>query len=281
MTEHAGWLIAAAAWVGAHALALFFLGLLLLLLAAALAWRLLRRWLVPHQASTLTPPVFLLTRVVVGFGLLVGGAWAFAEIAEALGGGPALGQADQALADQIGRHVPPGAIQAFALLTHLGDAVTLITLCIAVAALLVWRGRRWLALGWVLALVGNGVLNPTLKQVFARARPVHDAIYSAPGYSFPSGHSSGAVVAYGMLAYVLLRFVPQRWHLAVVLCAVALAFTVACSRVFLRVHFASDVVAGLASGLAWLAVCVVSIELTRQYRQRASAGAAPIDQERP
>jgi membrane-associated phospholipid phosphatase len=245
---------------------------MLVLLVAAVVWRLLHRWRVPYQASTLPLGAFLFTRVAIGFLLLVGGAWAFAEIAEAVGAGPALGQADQALADQIGRHVPRGAIQAFALLTHLGDAVTLAALCFVVAALLVWRRRRWLALGWVLALVGNGVLNPMLKQVFARARPVHDAAFMAPGYSFPSGHSSGAVVAYGMLAYVLLRFVPPRWHLAVVLAAVALAYTVACSRVFLRVHFASDVAAGLATGLAWLAVCVVSIELTHRYRQRPSTG---------
>jgi len=101
-------------------------------------------------------------------------------------------------------------------------------------------------------------------------RPLHDdGIVLAHGFSFPSGHSSGAVVAYGMLAYVAMRFVPVRWHLALVLCAVALAFSIGASRVFLRVHFASDVIAGFASGSAWLAVCIGSIELTHWYRRRA------------
>jgi undecaprenyl-diphosphatase len=116
----------------------------------------------------------------------------------------------------------------------------------------------------VLAVAGNGVLNTTLKQVFERVRPVHDdGLVMAHGFSFPSGHSSGAVVLYGMLAYVLCRFVPPRGHLPLVLAAVALAFSVGVSRVFLRVHFASDVLAGFASGTAWLVVCIASIELTR------------------
>ena len=72
---------------------------------------------------------------------------------------------------------------------------------------------------------------------------------------------------YGMLAYVAVRTLPVRWHLPAVLSAAAIAFTVACSRVFLRVHFPSDVVAGMASGLAWLMVCIVSIESSRWYRR--------------
>ena len=100
-------------------------------------------------------------------------------------------------------------------------------------------------------------------------RPLRDdGLVLAQGFSFPSGHSSGAVVAYGMLAYIALRFVPPRWHLALVLAAVSLVFMIGASRIFLRVHFASDVIAGFASGTAWLAVCIASVELTRWYTTR-------------
>ena len=68
---------------------------------------------------------------------------------------------------------------------------------------------------------------------------------------------------YGMLAYVLCRFVSLRWQLPVVLAAVTLAFSVGVSRVFLRVHFASDVLAGFISGTAWLVVCIAGMALTR------------------
>ena len=118
--------------------------------------------------------------------------------------------------------------------------------------------------------LGHAALNLTLKEVFARVRPLHEhGLVFEPGFSFPSGHSSGSVVAYGMLAYLLVRALPPVWHLPVVLAATAAAFAIGCSRVFRQVHFASDVIAGVASGLAWLVVCITSVELTRHYRRIA------------
>ena len=113
---------------------------------------------------------------------------------------------------------------------------------------------------------GNGLLNTVLKNVFERVRPAHgNGMVSELGWSFPSGHASGATVAYGMLAYIAVRTLPAVWHLPVVLTAAALAFTVGCSRIFLQVHFASDVAAGFAFGTAWLAVCIGSVELIRYF----------------
>jgi len=259
-----------APFVGAHALPLYFALLLMLLGIAFLSWWAFARWMLPREPGAAPTPLRLAMRLAFGFGAIVLGAWVFAEIAEKLEAGPALGAADQALADALHTSVPPAALQAFAWLTRLANTETLTVLCIAVAAALAIVGRRWLAIGWVAAVAGNALLNITLKQVFARVRPLHDdGIVLAHGFSFPSGHSSGAVVAYGMLAYVAMRFVPVRWHLALVLGAVALAFSIGASRVFLRVHFASDVIAGFASGSAWLAVCIGSIELTHWYRRRA------------
>ncbi|BDT66822.1 hypothetical protein os1_09870 [Comamonadaceae bacterium OS-1] len=251
------------------ALEIYAAALALLLLTATGGWWLVQRIDVPRDQSRLSPGLYLGVRLAAGFAVIVSGAWVFAELAEKLGTDGAMGRADQALADSLRTQLPPAALQAFALITHLADPATSTGVCILVAALLVWRGRRWLALAWVLAVAGNGVLNTTLKQIFARVRPVHDdGLVMAHGFSFPSGHSSGAVVLYGMLAYVLCRFVPPRGHLPLVLAAVALAFSVGVSRVFLRVHFASDVLAGFASGTAWLVVCIASIELTRWTRTR-------------
>ena len=88
---------------------------------------------------------------------------------------------------------------------------------------------------------------------------------SAYGFSFPNGHSSGTVVAFGMLAYLGLRLLPPRWHLPVLL-----AFSVGASRIILRVHYASDVAAGFASGTAWLAACATRSEFGRRLRHRAA-----------
>lgn len=258
--------------LGAQALPLFFAMLLVLLLVATLLWWLARRYAVPRDTSSLPTGAYLVIRLASGFAVVVIAAAVFAEIAKALGDGQRVGQLDQLFSDAIRQSIGLPALHTFAWITRLGDTLTLTALCAVVAVLLLVQGRRWLALGWILAIAGNAVLNATLKALFARARPVHDAtLIHAQGWSFPSGHSSGAVVAYGMLAYVLLRSLPpaqaSRAALPLVLLATALAFSIGCSRIFLQVHFATDVLAGFASGTAWLSVCIGSVELGRHYRQ--------------
>lgn len=263
--------------LGAHGLLLFLALLVLLLPLAAALWWLAQRYAVRTETSTLPAGGYLLIRLAAGFAVLVGAAAVFAEIAEELGDGERAGQLDQLFSDAVRDSTPPAALQVFAWVTRLGDTMSLGVLGIAVALALLVRGRRWLALGWSLAISGNALLNPTLKALFERTRPVHDsALVHASGWSFPSGHSSGSVVVYGMLAYVLIHSLPpamaRRASLPLVLLAATLAFSVGCSRIFLQVHFATDVLAGFASGTAWLAVCVASIELTRHYgRSHATA----------
>jgi membrane-associated phospholipid phosphatase len=256
--------------VGTHALALFLALLVVLLLLVASGRWLLRSHLLPQAQSRLGPLALVLLSAAIGFALVLGAASLFAEIAEHLGPGAAMSRADDALSAAIRAHVGATTLAVFAVLTHFGDVLTLTLLGAVVALLLGWQRRRALALGWVIALGGNALLNPLLKRVFERVRPLHeDGLIDAIGWSFPSGHTSGATVVYGMLAYVALRTLPAVWHMPLLLAATALAFTVGCSRVFLRVHFASDVLAGFASGAAWLTVCIVSMELARVYRRRA------------
>ncbi len=269
-----GWqgVIALAHAVGEHALGWFMLGLAVVCTATALAWLLLRR-----SARTRVPPGEgassprrLVIAMALGFALVAAPAMLlFSALGARIGAGHPVVQADQALADAIGRSLAPAAVRVFGWLTHAGDPGVLAGLCVVVAVSLWLHRRRTLALAWVLALAGNAVLNPALKQAFERARPAYDnLLVTAPGYSFPSGHSSGAMVAYGMLAYLALRTLPARWHAAALVSAVAVIFTTACSRVMLQVHFASDVIAGLASGGTWLLACIASAEAARHYRER-------------
>ncbi len=142
--------------------------------------------------------------LVLSFALIAGAGALFAAIADELGAEEELGAIDQAFSDALARSVPPGVIRAFAWLTHLGDPWLLAVWCVGGALVLWGRGRRLLAFGLVLAIAGNGILNTTLKAIFERVRPVHDqAIATAAGWSFPSGHTSGSLVTYGMIAYVL------------------------------------------------------------------------------
>lgn len=265
-------LLRAQAWaeyLGQHALPAFALGLLAVLATSALAFAGLRQWGVRALRGRLPPVLFLGLWLALGAGAVLASAALFAEMMEALDAGEAMGAFDTRLAETLANGLPPLALRLFGLATHLGDPVTLTGLVVAVAVALLLRRRRWLALGWVAACAGNGLLNRQLKSVFERVRPVHEHGFAvADGFSFPSGHSSGSVVVYGMLAYLAVRLMPARWHLASVLLAAALAFSMGASRVLLQVHWASDVLAGFASGLAWLTVCVTSIELLRRYHRR-------------
>jgi undecaprenyl-diphosphatase len=260
----------AAAWLGAHALALYVAVSVLLMSVTLFGWRLLQLTALPRPQ---VPPATLAhgMRWATGCALVGLGSAAFAWLAEELLDGRALSALDLAFTDALALSVPDGIVQAAALLTRLGDPATLGVLGVVVGTALLLRRHVGLMLGWAVALGGNGLLNPALKQLFARMRPLHAAEgTSAMGFSFPSGHSSGAVVAFGMLAYLGLRLLPPRWHLPVLLAAVLLAFSVGVSRIILRVHYASDVAAGFASGTAWLAVCVTGIEFGRWLRHRAA-----------
>ncbi len=271
-------------WVetlGAHALPLFFGLLLALLVTTAALWWLARRYTFPRDTSPMGPGAYLLIRLALGFAVVVGGAWLFSEAAEVLGDDTdarRAGELDQVFSDAVRRGISAQTFQFFALVTRLADTATLTALCVAVALALLATGRRWLALAWVSAIAGNALLNTTLKGIFERARPVHDqALELAQGFSFPSGHTSGSVVAYGMLAYVVIRCLPparaDRLALPLLLAAAALAFTIGCSRIFIQVHFATDVLAGFASGTAWLTVCLTSVEWLRHYRQSRRSAA--------
>ncbi|QPF73927.1 phosphatase PAP2 family protein [Roseateles sp. DAIF2] len=264
-------LIAAADWVGRHAPLLYLAGLGLLLPGVAALALPLRRLLGPPLPEGAARPLWpMILAGAAGFLLLLGAAGLFAEIAERLGPSGRLARIDEALTRAIAAHTELAWLRAFALLTHLGDVLTLSLLGVGMTLLLCWRGERALAFAWVLAMGGNALLNPALKQVFQRVRPLHEhGLVSESGWSFPSGHSSSATVAYGMLAYLALRLLPRRWHLPALLAAAAAIFTVGCSRVFLQVHFASDVLAGFASGLAWLCVSLLSVALARRaWRHR-------------
>lgn len=260
--------------LGEHALIGFCVALAVLLVIVALLWRVLRHRPASGARGALPPATFLLLRLGFGFALIVGAAALFAELADGLDAQEEMGAFDEAFTAALSASVPPAVLTVFAAITRAADTATLTVLGIAVGGVLLARRRTGLALAWGAALGGNALLNVTLKDVFERVRPLHeDGLVQAQGWSFPSGHASGAVVACGMLAYVLLRSLPARFHLPVVLLGAAAAFSIGCSRVFLRVHHASDVVAGFASGGAWLTVCILSVEATRWYRRTRRAQA--------
>ncbi len=132
------------------------------------------------------------------------------------------------------------------------------TVLAGAAVLLLGRYRRWLDLGSLtLCIAGGAVLNLLLKHLFQRARPELFRVVEESGYSFPSGHAMVSMCFYGMAAFLIMRLVPSwRGRLTVMTLAVLLIVAIGISRIYLGVHYPSDVVAGYAAGSTWLALCV-------------------------
>lgn len=198
---------------------------------------------------------------------------AFAAIAYGVTHGGAFVAADRAFSEAAHESLSAPMLRAFEWISWLGNGSFLALLCAAVVIALLARGERLLAIGIVAALGGNGLVDAVLKRVFTRVRPpdVGVVLEQFHGWSFPSGHAAGAMVGYGFLAYVALRLAPPRWRGPCLALAAALVALVGASRVFINAHFASDVLAGFASGTAWLLACVLVVE---RVRRRASTGGA-------
>ena len=183
---------------------------------------------------------------------------------------------DQAIHTWFGNERQDPVTMLLTLATTLGGAMGMAALAGTVAVILLVRKERASAIFVVVTAVGGVVLNTGLKMLFARARPdVGSAIAVARWYSFPSGHAMGSFVTCGALAYIALR---QHWPWAAKSAALAAALTitvlVGVSRVYLGVHWASDIAGGWSAGLVWLAAAVVAFEMLLRLRARRR-GAAP------
>lgn len=156
----------------------------------------------------------------------------------------------------------------FRAITWLGSAAVVAPLVGIAVVVLVRRREHLLAFGVIVATVGTSVLVQVTKALVDRPRPpVVSRLVAANGGAFPSGHSAQAIACYGALAWVLTRLTATRaLHVVAWSSALAIAFFVGLSRVYLGVHWVSDVLSGWFVGAAWLAVTIGVCELTHGRR---------------
>lgn len=196
--------------------------------------------------------IFFAERLTLAGALVVAALAVFLVLAHEIHGGETQ-RFDAAVFHYFQAHQSPLAhlLMVWASLPASGWAISVVSLACVIA---LWRmpARRSDALALLLAAAGGQGVVYGLKALFHRARP--EAAFASLGYSFPSGHSFAAVTLYGMLAYWLVRAIPRRgawiWSGAALL-----ILLIGFSRIYLGVHYASDVAAGFATGLPWLWGC--------------------------
>lgn len=197
---------------------------------------------------------------LVALALIFGGLWAFAVLAEDVLTGDPLVQLDLRLAGWLHSHATPALSAAFVVVTTLGSAWVLVPLALVGMLVLLVLRRRADALLLMLALVGAEGLTLILKAGFERERPFFaDPLALENTFSFPSGHATVSLAVYGALGFILARRRSSGRARALWLGAtVGLVLLIGASRLYLGVHFLSDVLAGFSAGLVWLVLCVAA-----------------------
>ena len=147
----------------------------------------------------------------------------------------------------------------FSIITFLGNAL-IISIGTSLLGFLLAKQKKWNDLILMFSAVGGStLLNLVLKNIFQRSRPIFPQAFSVEtGFGFPSGHTMISLAFYGVIAYIALTYIKSRnWKAFTVTVAVVISVLIGFSRLYLGVHYLTDVLAGWAAGGLWLAVCIL------------------------
>lgn len=224
------------------------------------------RWTAAHAKNAYTTfGLLILGGMIVGMLLTFG----FAQLASKVVAGKTLGFDDAAMT-YIGAHQIPWIKNAMIEVTTLGTGIV-VAMIVAVSALFLWLyDYKQSATLLLVATIGGIILNGVLKLGFNRPRPeFFDWGTHAMSSSFPSGHAMSAAIVYPTVAYLATRL--HKTHLArffTMLGAAIIVALISFSRIYLGVHYPSDVLAGVIVGLAWSAFCMATLEVAQLYAKR-------------
>ena len=212
---------------------------------------------------------YLGLHLTFGFLISLAALWIFAAVTEDVVTHDPLTNFDLALTTWIRAHTTPLGDRIFTAVSLIGSPIAMAAVGMIGAVIIIVR-RKWLELAaWVAGFIGAGVLSYILKIVIQRPRPVGaTAFLHGESFSFPSGHALGSLVGYGMLAYVIGSnwITTTRGRFRLVIATAVLVVAIGISRLYLGVHYFSDVVGGYAVGVLWLSVCISGLQVAERRR---------------
>jgi undecaprenyl-diphosphatase len=217
---------------------------------------------------------YLGLHLTVGFLITVSALLVFGSITKDVVNNRAITAFDLAFHTWMRAHATPLGDQVALAISFLGGPIMMTILALLVAMVLARRGAWLLLWVWLAAFVVGALLDWLLKNIIRRPRPVGaERFLHGISFSYPSGHSMGSLIGLSMLAYVLIKlWAPARQHrMIVATVTVILVLLVGWSRLYLGVHYLSDVIAGFAGGAVWVTVCMTGLELASRSRETAAA----------
>lgn len=210
--------------------------------------------------------------LTAGVALLLLSTAIFAHVAGAVVAGAPITRFDVEVANWLHEHARASSgLRQFMLgITHLHSTPGILAMTLLLGIWLFRRGQRDWTLALVASVPGGQILNVLLKYSFERARPHFvEPLLELSTYSFPSGHTMGATVLYGFLACYATRHARSWWGMVLpFVLALGMVATVAFSRMYLGVHYLTDVLAATVEGCGWLAICITGTA-TFSRRKRA------------
>lgn len=225
----------------------------------------LRRRLSPHE--------YLGLHVTLGLIVVVLACWVFGEITEDVVTGDPLIRLDQNVASFFNAHATPTRTRLMVTISFFGSGAFLGALTGLILIFLAMRRSWYRFLALLLVVPGGALINLLVKHLIHRHRPVFEhPIATLNSYSFPSGHTMGSTLFYGLMAAYAFQ-VLRGWKVRIMAIAGAgvIVALIGFSRICLGVHFLSDVLGAMAAGVAWLFLCLTAVETLRQRREKSAS----------
>lgn len=170
---------------------------------------------------------------------------------------------DESILLKIHQLANPVLDQLMLSITKIGDPGTVVPITLSIFALLLWKRYYLEAKLFALDAFGGAFFSYVLKLTFQKPRPrLWPQIITETTYSYPSGHAIGSIVLYGFLSYLLARIYPD-YAKAFYGIAVALILSIGFSRLYLGVHWPTDILAGYSIGFLWVLFCANLLKFSK------------------
>ncbi len=175
---------------------------------------------------------------------------------------------DSAVFSFAQQHSSPGNTRIMRLISFLGNHAFLIPANLLLLLIFILLKEKWWAIRVGVVSLSSLIMMSILKNLFQRHRPDNPMIDGIVNYGFPSGHGMMAVVFYGLLAGWIAVTIKNKWYRRTTITfLILLVLLIGYSRIYLRVHYATDVLAGFCAGTLWLAFCLWTV---KQFSNRRS-----------
>lgn len=170
--------------------------------------------------------------------------------------------ADQEIFNAIAPLVTESRTRFMRWLTYMGNYQFLVPANLLLVGFFIWRKRKWMAIRLAFLSLGGLGLKLLLKNLFQRARPIDPVIEGGvAGFSFPSGHALMSVVCYGFLIWWVAISIKSKWVQGIlVFFLLLLILLISFTRIYLRVHYTTDILAGICIGFVWLVLALLQVD---------------------